>query len=148
MQKKYCSRIGYRKSRDGYTFLLSVLFAGAIATVVMGSIMLLSWRSMRNGEVMHQSNAALAEAMLCAEHALLSLHNNSYYSGDETLDHGDDGECYILPVGGSGNENRTVCTEGMYRDSVRRTEVIIQRLLPSVRIFSWNEVENFTTCSY
>ena len=123
-------------NRPAYTFLMSVLFIGAIATAVSGSVMLLGWRSMRNGQALEESSQAFAQAFLCSERALMNLLNNTYYSGDESIvQYG--GECYILPVGGAGNENRTVCAEGVHGDSVRRLEVIVERILPSVRIFSW-----------
>ena len=133
--------------RNGYTFLLSVLFVGAIATAVTGTMLLLGWVSLRNSVTLENSSKAFESAMTCADNGLIELLEDSQYSGNEEIANGD-GTCWILPIGGSGNENRTLCVEGVYQDVTRRMEIIIQRLLPSIQIYSWQEVGYFSSCSY
>ena len=135
------------RARDGYVFLISVLVIGAVAMATMGSILLISISIARSGFAFQQSTQASALAQTCAERALRSLWEDSSYVGIEQNVF-TEGECDILRVGGSGNENRAVCAEGRRGDTVRRYEIIVQRLLPSIQITSWREVENFTTCSY
>jgi len=133
--------------RNGYTFLLSVLFVGAIAAAVTSTMLLLGWVTLRNSATLERSSKAFEMAMTCGEHGLIELLEDSQYSGDQIIV-SDDGTCWVLPVGGSGNENRSLCVEGIYKDVTRRMEIIIQRLLPSIRIYAWQEVEYFSSCPY
>ncbi|MFH1671149.1 MAG: hypothetical protein ABIA92_06270 [Patescibacteria group bacterium] len=133
--------------RSGYTFLLSVLFVGAIAITVTGTMLLLGWLTLRNSQIIEQSGRAFELATTCAEHGMIELFEDGNYTGDEDLTLSD-GTCSILRTGGSGNENRTLCTEGMSGGTTRRFEIIIERILPSISIFAWQEVELFTSCEY
>jgi len=134
-------------SRSGYTFLLSVLFVGAIAIAVTGTMLLMGWLTLKNAQIIEQSGRAFELAMTCAEHGLIELFEDGNYQGDEELTKSD-GTCTILRTGGSGNENRTLCTEGMSGGTTRRFEIVIEHILPSISIFAWQEVELFTSCEY
>ncbi|MDD5751185.1 MAG: hypothetical protein PHS73_01540, partial [Candidatus Peribacteraceae bacterium] len=127
--------------------LLSVLMIGVIAMATMSSILLISIGILRSGFAFQQSVQSIALAHTCAESALRSLWEQSDYTGNESVAL-PEGECDILRVGGAGNENRSVCVEGRAGDTVRRFEIILQRILPSIQITSWTEVEHFTACSY
>ncbi len=133
--------------RGGYIFLISVLFVSAIAVSVLGSYLLLSIVSLQNGMTFQQSAQSLEYANTCAERGLMQLFLDSSYSGNETMNFSD-GSCAILVVGGYGNENRTLCTEGIAGSHTRRMEILISRLLPSIQIFAWQEVATITACSY
>tara|TARA_Y100000310_G_C20557294_1_gene751222 strand:- start:334 stop:756 length:423 start_codon:yes stop_codon:yes gene_type:complete len=133
--------------RSGYAFLLSVLVVGAISLAITTSVLLLSTSAARTGLALKHSSESLSLAQACADHALLSLRSNSNYSGNEILTIGN-GTCEVLTVGGTGNENRTLCTEGLRGDTARRIEILVTRLLPSVTITSWQEVTDFVSCSY
>lgn len=136
--------------RQGYVFLITVLFVGIIGLSIMSTYFILSTASLQNGWALEQSAQSLAYAETCAEQALHSLTVNTNYSGEEFLAFEEDlgGSCEILRVGGSGNTNRTLCVEGIAGDSTRRLEILIDRVLPSVQISSWQEVSFFTVCSY
>jgi hypothetical protein len=103
--------------------------------------------SLQIGSTVEQSEQARSLSQTCAERALRSLWEDSEYSGGEELTF-TEGECSILPVGGSGNENRSVCTEGRVGRTIRRFEILLQRILPSIQVSAWREVERFTACSY
>ncbi len=133
--------------RCGYIYLISVLFVTAIAVSVLSSYLLLSIASLQNGITFQSSAQALENAQSCAEIGLSLLLRDSNFSGNETVSL-PDGDCFILQPGGYGNENRTVCTEGSFGNHTRRMEIIVERLLPSVRIYSWQEVASITSCSY
>lgn len=138
------------RSRRGYVFLITVLFVGIIAFSIMGTYFILSTAALQNGWSLQQAAESLAYAESCAERALLRLQNDSGYTGQEFIafDEPIEGSCEILVIGGSGNTNRTVCVEGIVGDSTRRLEILVERLLPSVQIFSWQEVALFTACAY
>ena len=133
--------------RRGYTFLLSVLFVGAIALTVTATMLMLGWLAMLNSRILEQSGEAFEFAMTCAEHGLLGLFEDNTYQGNEDLSVGED-TCSILVIGGAGNDDRSLCTEGTSGNATRRLEIIIERILPSIEIFAWQEVEFFSSCSY
>lgn len=133
--------------KPGYIFLLSVLVVGAIAVAITTSVLLLSTSAARTGLSLQQASEALAYAQACADHALLLLQSDNTYVGREQMAVGG-GTCEILSVGGIGNENRTLCTEGFRGDTARRIEILIERILPSVTISTWQEVSSFVSCSY
>lgn len=134
------------RSKNGYVFLISVLFVSAIAISVLGSYMLLSIASMENGITYQSSAQALENAQTCAERGLMNLFLNSGYTGEAIeLDNGD---CTILQPGGYGNVNRTLCIEGVSGAHTRRLEIVLERLLPSIQVFSWQEVATISSCSY
>lgn len=132
--------------RSGYIFLVTVLFIGAISISILGTYMMLSIASLQNGLAFQTSAEALGLAQACAERGLRSLQQDSNYDGNEEFVY-PNGICEVLPPGGYGNENRTLCVEGVSGSYTRRFEIIIAQLLPSVSIYSWTEVPIFTSCS-
>ena len=133
--------------RKGYAFLITVLAIGTIAAATASSLLLLGVGAGQTALTTQQSTQAQQYAIGCSERALLSLLEENTYPGNETIDF-TYGSCTILPVGGAGNENRTICTEAESGNSIRRYEVVVERLLPSPSLYSWQEVTAFTLCSY
>lgn len=136
-----------KASRSGYIFLISVLFVSAIAVSVLGSYLLLSIAAMENGITYQASGQSLENAQTCADRGLMSLFLDSAYVGVESVTL-TNGTCDILKPGGFGNDNRTLCVEGISGAHTRRIEIVIERLLPSIQIYSWKEVAIITACSY
>lgn len=137
----------FLRIRGGYIFLFSIIMMGAIALAALGSLLLIGLGSLQIGATVEQSEQARSLAQTCAEHALRSLWKNTLYDGDEQILH-EEGECDILQVGGGGNEDRSVCTEGRVGQTVRRYEILLKRILPSIQVYSWREVEQFSGCTY
>lgn len=133
--------------RAGYVFLMSVIMIGAIAIATLSSLLMIGVGSMQIGFTVRQSEQARSLAQTCAERALRSLWEDTAYAGGEELSFAE-GPCDILPIGGSGNENRSVCAEGRVGSTVRRYEILLERVLPSIRVSTWREVDQFTACSY
>ena len=138
------SRTHYRQV---YIFLISVLFVSAVAVSVMGSYLMLSIAAMENGITFQSSAQALENAQTCAERGFISLFLDSGYTGAETISV-NNGSCEILKPGGFGNDNRTLCTEGISGAHTRRIEIVLERLLPNIQVYSWKEVATITSCSY
>lgn len=136
-----------QKQRPGYVFLISILFVSAIVLSAIGSYTLISIGSLQNGITFQASAQALENAHTCAESGLMQLFLDNGYTGNESVTL-DEGSCEILQPGGYGNESRTLCVEGMSGDHTRRMEIVISRLLPSIQVFSWQEVATITACSY
>jgi hypothetical protein len=133
--------------QGGYVYLLTVLVVGVLASAVTLSFMLLSTSALHTGVAVQQSAEALAAAQGCAEYAVHQLLTDPFYTGSETQSYGS-ASCDILQTVGSGNENRTICIDATAGTVTRRLEIIIQQLLPQVRVFAWQEVPIITACPY
>lgn len=130
--------------RRGYLFLLSILLLGALALAMLGSLLIISLGVAKNSSTVENSQKSLSLATTCAERALQGLRlNQAYESGEHIVM--DDGECTVLSIGGYGNEDRSLCTEGRVGGTVRHLQIILQRILPSVQIYSWREIDHCTT---
>lgn len=132
-------------ARSGYIFLITILVVGVIASATATSLLLLGWAAEQNGQLMMQSAQSYEYAQTCVERALREVRADNEYGGGETIVF-DLGECDILPLGGSGSADRTICAEGRSGESTRRIEVDVSALYPSAVISSWQEVPTFTLC--
>lgn len=131
--------------REGYILLITILIIGAIASAILSSLMLLGISGAQVSFSVQQSEQALAAAQGCAEYALLKLRQSPSYAGNEFRTLGND-TCEVLTIGGIGNNNRSLCTEGLSGDAIRRLEIAISQILPQTRVYSWQEVSVFTLC--
>jgi len=132
-------------TRPGYVFLVSVLLIGAIASTTLFSLLLLGWAAEQNGFLQVQSQQAYEYAQTCAERAMRSLRLDPTYVGDTTFFFGTN-SCTIHPIGGTGNQNRTLCVESLSGKIVRRMQIQIAQLFPVTLISSWQEVSTFSLC--
>lgn len=129
----------------GYVFLVTVLVLGTVAATTALSELLLGWAAEENGNLLVQSTQAVEYARTCAERTLRSLRLDPTYGGEETIAL-TRGSCTVRPVGGVGNFDRTVCVSGASGLAVRRFEIVIAQLFPTVVIGSWREVSSFSLC--
>lgn len=134
-----------RAVHDGYILLITILIIGTIASAILSSLLMLGIFSNNVSLSVLQANQSLAHAQGCAEYGLLKLRSLPSYAGNEFITIGS-GQCEILSVGGIGNNNRVLCTEGKIGDEVRRLEIVIDQILPQTKIYSWQEVSIFSLC--
>lgn len=132
----------YKKEVNGFVILTGVIVIGAIAIVVAVSLILIGLGLSRTSFANEQSAQAKGLADACAEYALNQLRNDSNYAGDEILSIGP-GSCYIRPVLGSGNTNRTVETIGTVGPITRKVKIQVLRIKPKIEITAWQEVADF-----
>ncbi len=132
-------------SRPGYVFLVTVLMVGVIATATASSLMLLGWAAEQNGFLVSQSAQAYEYARTCAERAISKLRYDPSYAGEQTFTFAQ-GRCEIRSVGGTGNEERTVCVAGYSGEGVRRLQVQAVQLYPTVMVNGWSEIVSFSYC--
>jgi hypothetical protein len=135
----------HTSSQPGYIFLVSVLVIGVIASVTAASLLLLGWAAEQNGLLIMQSARAFEYANTCAERVIHQLRIDHSYGGNvsQVFDYG---SCDIEPVGGSGVMQRTVCVAGHSGNAIRRLEIDIDQLYPSVVVRTWRETSSFTLC--
>lgn len=134
-------------SHNGYLLLISILIIGAITSVITASLILLGNSSELTAYSVDESIRARNAAEACAEYALLALHHDPAYTGNETVnDVAPSVSCSIHPIGGSGNWNRTLCTEAQVGSNISRMEIIIDTVLPQTYVSSWQEVPSISLC--
>lgn len=128
----------------GFVTLLSVVVLGAIGLSITTSLLLFGAGSSHTSIVRMRSLQAKVFANACAEEALQKLRESVYYQGNETLIFSG-GSCDIqsIPIGGIGNNGRTVQVIGKAGSVERRVRVIISTVHPTVLIASWQEIGTF-----
>ena len=134
-------------SHPGYIFLVSVLVIGAIAISTAVTLVLLGLAASQSGFSISQSAQAYENARSCIEMALRSLRADVSYGGNETVALSGGITCRLEPIGGSGNDNRTICAEGTTAGLTRRLQVRVAHIYPSVQIADWEEIADFTFCT-
>jgi type II secretory pathway pseudopilin PulG len=132
-------------TKTGYILLITILIIGAMAAAILSSLLMLGISANQVSLAVSQANQALANAQGCAEYGLLKLRQSPSYAGSEFVTIGTN-QCEILSIGGIGNNNRVLCTEGNVGDSVRRLEIVVKQVLPTTLIYSWQEVSVFSLC--
>ncbi len=126
---------------NGYVTLLSVLVIGAIGVAVGVSLILLGLSASRTSFSLEQSNQTKALANACAEKALQQIKDLPSFAGTDNLALGQ-GNCTYTVIAGSG-ENRTIEAYGTIDTIVRRVEISIDQISPTINITSWQEVAEF-----
>lgn len=134
------------KKREGYIFLLTVLFVGTIAFAIMATYIVLAVTSLQNSSTVYASEQALANAYACADHALYTVQSNFGYTGNEVLTLSS-GTCTVHEVEGSGTSSRVVCVEGTMGSTSRKFEILVDTLVPNVQIGLWREVATISSCN-
>ena len=130
------------KYQQGFIALTSVLILSAIFLSLSIVIATHAISGSRVNISQYASNKAQILAESCVEYALSELQRSETYSGNEAVQIGDE-SCDILPIGGSGNSNRTIQTESTVLDHTYRLEVVVAEIDPDVQITSWEPVINF-----
>ena len=132
-------------THKGFMLLITIIIIGAIASAILSSLLLLGISSSQISLTVQESSRGLAAAQGCAEYALHKLRVSPSYAGNEVRTMGSD-TCEVLTVGGIGNNNRAVCTEGRAGEAIRRLEIAISQILPQTKVYSWQEVSVFSLC--
>lgn len=130
------------KSQKGVLTLMSVLIAGAVGLAVGVSLILLGLAYSKSGLAFQQSNQAKALANACAEEALEQINLlNSYTATNVSLTMGQ-GSC-LYTVANTGGTTRKITTSGTVATIVRKNQITLSALSPSIIISSWQEVADF-----
>jgi len=131
--------LGQKKS--GFIVLLSVLVFGAVGLAITASLLISGIGASRTSFAVEQSDQAWALADACAEEALQQIADFTFFSGSGNLTLGE-GDCSYTVTIGVG-QNRTIEAEGTVDTTVRRVEIAIDQINPTINISSWQEVADF-----
>jgi hypothetical protein len=126
-----------QRQSGGYVALLAVLIVGAAATAVASTLLLSGVDNQRAALVVQQSVQAQGLATACAEEALQQMHDNSAFTGTNSLSLGQ-GSCSYT-VANTGGSNRTITTSGTVGSVVRKAQIYVT-ITTSISITSWQEV--------
>jgi Tfp pilus assembly protein PilX len=126
----------------GYVALVTVLMIGAVTSAVAIASVLAGLGTSRTSSELSDSQQATVSAETCTEYAMLKLKKDLSYSGNESLVV-EKITCRILPIEGTGNNNRTIKTEGLHNNNTSRIQVVLRKINPRTQIESWIEVPNF-----
>ena len=127
---------------NGYVTLISVLVIGAIGVAVGVSLISLGLSASRTSFSLEQSNQTKALANACAEEALQQIRDQPLsFFGTDNLALGR-GNCTYTVTAGSG-EDRTIEASGTVDTIVRKVEISIDQINPTINITSWQEVAEF-----
>jgi hypothetical protein len=130
------------KEKNGYIALVSILLISSLTLFLAVNANLFGISESRMALDGAHSSKAYYLANLCAEEALINLKDDLDYSGNETINIAG-GSCEILPLEGSGNENRTIKTTGSFDNKTRKIKIDIDLVNPVMEINSWLEVTDF-----
>jgi hypothetical protein len=125
---------------DGYVTLLSVLIFGAVGMAITLSVILLGTAATQTSLTFQQSNQAKSLANACAEEALVIIDNTTLFEGSAGLTLGA-GTCSYTVVRLSA-ENRTIATSGTVGTVIRKINISLDDINPTIHITSWQEVAN------
>lgn len=131
----------YNQEQGGFVTLVSVLAIGAVGLVIVTSTLLLGVGNARTSFVYEQSNQANALTNACAEEALQQIRDSTPFTGSGVLSSGQGTCSYIITT--QGGQNRTVTARGDVGTVVRKVEIVIDQINPTIEIVSWQEVGDF-----
>jgi hypothetical protein len=130
-----------RPKRKGYITLVSVLIASAVALSVGVSLILWGTGFTKTSLSLKQSHQAKALADACAEEALQQIQDSGSFTGSATIPLGQ-GSCSYT-VTDLGAQNRLLIASGTVGAAVRRIQISIDQVSPTVNVTSWQEVVSF-----
>ncbi|KKU34251.1 MAG: hypothetical protein UX57_C0001G0047 [Candidatus Uhrbacteria bacterium GW2011_GWE2_46_68] len=128
-------------SKGGFATLAGILMVGAIGAATATLVLFFGSDFSRSVLSAQQSYEAKALARACADTALLAIHNNISYTGSDSLTLGQ-GTCeYVITV--TGPTSRLIQSSGTVGEVTRNIEISISRLMPTISISSWQDVDEF-----
>ncbi len=125
-------------NNKGFITLISVLVLTAIGVAVGVSVILSGLGSSRSAFALEQSGQAKALANACAEESLQQIYDSIPFSGTATLTFGE-GSCTYTVTKLTG-QNRTIAVTGTVGTIVRKVNILIDKITPTINITSWQEV--------
>ena len=129
------------QDEGGFATLAGILMVGAIGAATATLVLFFGSDFSRSVLSAQQSYEAKALARACADSALLEIHDNISYTGFGNLVLSQ-GSCeYAITV--TGPTGRLIQSSGTVGEVTRNIEISISRLMPTISISSWQDVDEF-----
>jgi hypothetical protein len=126
------------RSQNGYIALITMLVVGAASLAIALTLLVNGTDSQRAGLVAQQSAGARGLADACMEEALQQMHDNSAFTGTNSITLGK-GTCSYTITNNGGN-NRTVDVTGTVSNVVRKIQAHVTINTSDISVTSWQEV--------
>jgi len=139
--QKYSSVLRLYDKKKGFTILLSILIISVIATVIAISLVIFGMSARRTSFAQEQSYNAQTYAEACAEEALQKIHESNPFTGMGSLSFSY-GTCNYT-VTKTGGQSRTIATDATVGTIVRKIAITLDKIKPTIRIISWQNVADF-----
>ncbi len=127
-----------KKGQEGYIALLSTLVIGAVALSVTVAVLLMGTVSQQAILAEQRSVQARGLANACAEEALQQIHDNTTFTGTNSVTI--TGESCSYTVASTSSSTRTITTNCTIGSVVRKVQVYVTIASSSISITSWQEV--------
>jgi len=141
IQKHFMGQHPSDIKQKGVLTLMSVLIMGAVGLTVGVSLILLGLADSRTNFALEQSNQAKALANACTEEALQQIRDSAPFTGTSSLILGY-GTCSYA-VTNTGGTSRKITASGTVGTVIRKNQITISAINPSILISSWQEVADF-----
>ena len=125
-------------TQSGYIALLAVLIVGAIATATSLVLLSTSADSQRSALVSQQSKQARALTVACGEEALQIIHEDTSYTGSDSLTLGQ-GNC-TYTVTSTGASTRSISITATVGNIFRNIQINATIGASNISITSWQDV--------
>ncbi|MBI2984050.1 MAG: hypothetical protein HYY50_00235 [Candidatus Kerfeldbacteria bacterium] len=128
--------------RKGMITLISILVLAAVGGAVAVSLLLLGVDATRTSSSREFSAAARALANACVETALEEIRSYTPFTTAGTNLNIGSGTCTYV-VANTGGFRRTIQASGSMGSVSRKVLVTVDRINPTIRVTSWQEVGDF-----
>lgn len=126
--------------QKGYIALSVTLIIGAVASVILVSLLVLGLGYSRSSQSSSFSLQARSLADACVEDGLRQLRaNNGYTASNTTISLGNGTCTYSLT--NTGGNNRQIDAHGDVGTVTRKVKVLTNALSPKITVSSWTEVQ-------
>ena len=126
------------KNKKGISVLITVIIISAVTLTVALSTTLIGIDETQIGLYQHKALETFTASDGCAEEALIKLHNDNFYNGENLLI--GDVSCTIT-VNGAG-DNRTINVVSVH-DAIYAREIELEvNLAGTFSVTSWQEITN------
>jgi type II secretory pathway pseudopilin PulG len=134
-------------AHSGYIFIIFVLLAGALASMAVVSMLLLSWSQEQQADRQRASAQALELARSCMDIAVLQVREAPTGNINEQTIVLPRGSCSILASQGGGSDFRRICTQATSGNVTRYMTAIFDQRFPTPKISTFQEILSTSVCN-
>lgn len=131
----------FARSFKGFVILINVLAVAIVGSTIVISLLWLAIGSSNNHVTLLNSMQTRNLANACVEVALQEIRNNTSYSGSDVVSINDIECSYTVTIPSNGN--REITASSTYNNVVKKIEVLVSQVDPTIIISSWQEVADF-----
>lgn len=125
-----------KRTEYGYISLISTLVIGAVASVVVLTMLWLSIVGAQNNQIRKDGFESRVVADACSEYALQQIRNDGNITGTGTLNIGNGSCSYTITTGGG--ESRTIESQGVVGETEVNSVITITAIYPLIQIANWS----------